>query len=54
VVLAALGQREQPGEPTAAEKAQARRQAIGVGVRSISVGIAATAIVWWLLRILSH
>jgi hypothetical protein len=50
VVLAALGQREQPGEPTEEEKRQARKQATGVWIRSILVGVVATAIVWWLLR----
>ena len=52
MVLAALGQREQPGEPTAEEKRQARTQATGVWIRSILVGLVTTAIVWWLRRLL--
>ena len=50
MVLAALGQREQPGEPTLDEKRQARRQATGVWIRSILVGVVTTALLWWLLR----
>jgi formate/nitrite transporter FocA (FNT family) len=50
VVLAALGQREQPGEPTVEEKRQARKQAMRVWIRSISAGIVMTVIVCWLIR----
>lgn len=49
-MLAALGQREQPGEMTAEDKTQARRQARGVWTRSISVGVVTTAIVWFVER----
>ena len=50
MVLAALGEREQPGEMTAEEKAQARRQAFGVWWKSILAGILATALIWTLVR----
>lgn len=49
MVLAALGQREQQGQPTEEEKRQARKQAAAVWVRSILVGLVTTAIVWWLI-----
>jgi hypothetical protein len=49
VVLAALGQREQQGQPTEDEKRQARKQAAGVWIRSILVALVTTAIVWWLI-----
>ena len=46
MVLAALGEREPPGELTPEEKKQARRQARGVWLRAILAGIAATVLVW--------
>ena len=48
MVLAALGERESPGELTPEEKSQARRQASGVWFRAILAGIAATLLVWGL------
>jgi hypothetical protein len=50
VVRAALGEREPAGAMSDAEKAQARRQATGVWIRSITTGVVVTIIVWALLR----
>ena len=50
MVLAALGEREPPGELTPEEKRQAKRQAFGVWWRSIIAGIAATVVIWLLAR----
>lgn len=49
-MLAALGEREQPGEMTAAEKAQARKQAFSVWWKSILAGVLATVVIWFLVR----
>jgi hypothetical protein len=51
VVLAALGERESEVPPlTPDEQRQARRQALGVAVRSLVVGVVTSAIVWWLVH----
>jgi len=56
VVLGALGKREpEAGPPVplpAEERAQVRRQAMSVAVRSIVVGVAATTVVWALAELL--
>ena len=49
-MLAALGEREQPGEMTAEEKARARRQAFSVWWKSILTGVLATVVIWLLVR----
>ena len=50
MILAALGEREPKGPMSDAEKRQARRQATGVWIRSISTGAVVTVIVWLVLR----
>ena len=50
MVLAALGEREPKGPMSDVEKRQARRQATGVWIRSITIGVAVAVIVWALLR----
>ena len=50
MVLAALGEREPKGPMSDVEKRQARRQATGVWIRSITSGVAVAVIVWALLR----
>jgi predicted kinase len=50
VVRAALGEREPAGSMSEAEKAQARRQATGVWIKSVSSGVAVTLLIWFLLR----
>jgi hypothetical protein len=54
VVLSALGQREVEGGGKAKladqERAQVRRQALGVWVRSIAVGVLCAALIWLLVQ----
>lgn len=50
MVLAALGEREPKGPMSDAEKSQARRQATGVWIRSITTGVVVAAVVWLVLR----
>ena len=50
MVLAALGEREPPGELTLEEKRQAKRQAFGVWWRSILTGVVATVVSWLIVR----
>lgn len=50
MVLAALGEREPPGEMTPEEKRQAKRQAFTVWWRSILAGVAATVVIWMVVR----
>lgn len=50
MILAALGEREPKGPMSDAEKRQARRQATGVWIRSVTTGVVVTLVVWLLLR----
>ena len=50
MILAALGEREPKGPMSDAEKQQARRQATGVWIRSVTTGIVVSVVVWLLLR----
>jgi len=56
VVLGALGKRELESGTTEAlaegDRPQVRRQAFGVVIRSVVVGVAATVIVWALSELL--
>ena len=54
MVRAALGEREPAGPMTDEEKAQARRQATGVWIKSVASAVAATVVLWLLVRVVIH
>ena len=54
MIRAALGEREPAGPMSEEEKAQARRQASGVWIKSVSSAVAVTVVLWLILRTLIH